>query len=197
MASYLDQKQVTARVVTIGGAVNTVYLRSRPSTHDVDFFLGNATSPQHNVIHEAARYANKQTRGALGAEWFNNSTQLFMPPHVQQDLANAAFQQNVVIYNKVGRGGGLVVYGAPWSYALCGKFNRLCESSPRPYDLADAVVYLHEHLRRAGQQTVSVHLICRWCQQYHKQVTNEVIQQVDEAYYRAYGHRPIDWRSQT
>ena len=197
MAAWLAQNGVTANIVTVGGAVNTLYLRSRDNTHDVDFFLANPTAPEHTAIHQAARHANRQVNGALGADWFNNATQVMMGRQVQQSLAAGAFQQNTIVYQRMGNGGGLRIYAAPWSYAFCGKLNRLCEVSHRSYDLADAISYLHEYLRTSGQQTVSARKIFGWCQQYRKNVTEAVLQRVDEAYRQAYGYRPIDWQSQS
>ena len=159
VGTYLDQHRVTARIVTVGGAINTIYLRSRKSTHDVDFFLANADSPEYRFVHEAARSATRQTQRPLGANWLNNATQLLMPRDVQQSLAAAAFEQNVIIHRYVGQGGGLIVYAAPWSYAFCGKLNRLCEDNPRPYDLSDAVEYLHQYLLAIGRQTVSAYRV--------------------------------------
>jgi len=77
MGQYLDQRGVNATVVTVGGAVNTVYLQSRHSTHDVDFFLATPTAAEHTVIHEAARssaHSERSQRGEIGANWFNNAT---------------------------------------------------------------------------------------------------------------------------
>lgn len=47
MGEYLDRQGITARVVAVGGAVNTIHLRSRQSTHDVDFFMDDPQSPIH------------------------------------------------------------------------------------------------------------------------------------------------------
>ncbi|KAF4448391.1 hypothetical protein F53441_8199 [Fusarium austroafricanum] len=195
VAAFLDRQGVRTQLVTVGGAVNTLYLQSRISTHDVDFFLENASSSTHHAIHEAARFANRQRGGRLGAEWLNNATQLFMPVQLQQTLFRAALEQGVVVFE----GGGLRVYAAPWSYAFCGKLNRLSDplsgGEPRPYDLADAVVYLHEYLRTTGRQTVGVRQVREWCKQYNKKMTDEVLRRVDDAYYQQYSRRAIDWRA--
>jgi hypothetical protein len=143
------------------------------------------------MIHEAARHANRQLGGALGAEWFNNSTQIMMGRRVQEDLADSAFKQGTVIFQN----SGLRIYAAPWSYAFCGKLNRLCTEAPRPYDLADAVVYLHEYLQTNGRQSVSASRVYRWCQGFGKNVTEAVLRSVDKAYRRKYGRTAIDWSS--
>ncbi|OAA59610.1 hypothetical protein SPI_05808 [Niveomyces insectorum RCEF 264] len=193
MAAHHAQKNVTAKLVTVGGAVNTLYLQSRDTTHDVDFFLPDPQSPDHRAIHEAARHANRLVNGALGGEWLNNSTQLMMGRHVQHRLANEAFQQNTIVYDRVNHHGGLRIYAAPWSYAFCGKLNRLCTKNPRPYDIADSVVYLHEYLQSTRQHKVGAKTVFKWCEEYGKNVTKAVLQNVDEAYYTKYGVRAIDW----
>ena len=69
MGQYLDQRGVNATVITVGGAVNTVYLQSRRATHDVDFFLATPTAAEHTVIHEAARsaaHSERSQRGEIG-----------------------------------------------------------------------------------------------------------------------------------
>lgn len=193
MASHLQQHGVMVNAVAVGGAVNTMYLKSRQTTHDVDFFLRNPSAPEHNMIHQAARHANRQLGGSLGADWFNNTTQIMMGRRVQEDLATAAFKQNTIIFQSGDQKGGLRIYAAPWSYAFCGKLNRLCEERPRPYDLADAVVYLHEHLRSRNRQSVSAKEVYGWCKAYGKKVTEIVLRRVEEAYYNQYGRRAIEW----
>lgn len=41
--------------------MNTINLRSRMTTQDIDFFTEDATSQIHWIMHEAARYANRQS----------------------------------------------------------------------------------------------------------------------------------------
>ncbi|KAK7425301.1 hypothetical protein QQZ08_008198 [Neonectria magnoliae] len=90
--------------------------------------------------------------------------------------------------------GGLKVYAAPWQYAFCRKLNRLCDTDPRPYDLTDAVVYLHECFREGVRETVGIRRVRQWCQHFNKIMTDEVLRRVDEAY-EAYGRRAIDWHT--
>lgn len=47
----------------------------------------------------------------------------------QQELANAAVRQYVVIFEKISAQGGLRIYAAPWAYMFCGKMNRLTEGN--------------------------------------------------------------------
>lgn len=119
MPAYLAPKQVSARVVTVGGAVNTVLLRSRDTTNDVDFFSEDGTAQVNLLIHEAARDVNRKRGKALGAAWFNNSTQLYMGRERALRLTMAAIDQNEIVYNGLNsRGYGLQVYAAPWGRTL-------------------------------------------------------------------------------
>ncbi|KAI1388825.1 uncharacterized protein F4822DRAFT_259240 [Hypoxylon trugodes] len=192
MATYLDREQVTIRVVAVGGAINVLYFQSRETTHDVDFFLGNSRSPQNHVLGDAARYANKAFYNELGTEWFNNSNQICIPGKIQKGLADAAIKQDAIVYSGEGANGGLVIYAAPWSYAFCGKLDRLCGDNPNSYDLEDAIEYLNEYLYTKREHWVPLHRIARWCKTYQKKVTREVIRQIDDAYYARFGRRGID-----
>ncbi|KAF4978991.1 hypothetical protein FZEAL_4722 [Fusarium zealandicum] len=193
MAEYLDECGVDTSVVIVGGAVNTVYLRSRQSTHDVDFFLDDPASKDYVSLHNAARFANSKAQGRLGEEWFNNSTQLFMARDVQTALVQEAKQQNELVFEHRGCNGGLRVYAAPWTYALCSKLNRLCDINPRAYDMADAVVYLDRYLSVIGEGYISAQAVNEWCRWYHHDVTRGVLKQLDESFSRKYGYKPIIW----
>lgn len=41
MATYIRSQNANINIVTVGGAVNTIYLQTRAATQDVDFFGGN------------------------------------------------------------------------------------------------------------------------------------------------------------
>lgn len=66
MATYLGQRGIHATVVVAGGAVNTVLLRSRETTGDVDFFTRGKGDPQIREVYEAAKNANGARGGILG-----------------------------------------------------------------------------------------------------------------------------------
>ncbi|EEU45612.1 uncharacterized protein NECHADRAFT_80690 [Fusarium vanettenii 77-13-4] len=193
MAEYLDQCGIEANVVVVGGAVNTVYLGSRESTHDVDFFLEDPASKEYMSLDLAAKFANRQAEGRLGEEWFNNSTQLFMARDVQTSLVRQAKRQNAVVFEKRGAKGGLKVYAAPWTYAVCSKLNRLCEINPRSYDMDDAVVYLNRHLILTAENYVKSRELYDWCRRYSHDVRPEILKQLDEKYLQSYGYKPIVW----
>ncbi|KAJ5355837.1 hypothetical protein N7517_010446 [Penicillium concentricum] len=135
MADYLYGQGVNLTIYVAGGAVNTIYLRSRHSTGDVDFFGSNEQSRQ---LKDASKYAQRHSESQFRANWFNNSMSLFLGRAMEQDLIGASHHQNAILFGK----SGLTVYGVPWEYALCGKTDRLTKPNKRPYDTADAVAYL-------------------------------------------------------
>ncbi|UPL01404.1 hypothetical protein LCI18_012338 [Fusarium solani-melongenae] len=193
MAEYLDECGIETSVVVVGGAVNTVYLSSRESTHDVDFFLEDPASKEYMSLDNAAKFANHKAEGRLGEEWFNNSTQLFMARNVQTSLVGQAKRQNAVVFEQRGTNGGLKVYAAPWKYALCSKLNRLCEINPRSYDMDDAVVYLSRHLSLTAETYVKSRELYDWCRSYNHDVRREILKQLDDRYFQSYGYKPIIW----
>jgi predicted nucleotidyltransferase len=77
VAQRLAKKEKNITIIAIGGAVNTVLLRSRQSTGDVDFFYNTKQkSADVSSVVQAAREVAHQ-RG-LGDAWLNNHTAVFM-----------------------------------------------------------------------------------------------------------------------
>ncbi|XWW96259.1 hypothetical protein V2A60_004232 [Cordyceps javanica] len=121
--------------VTVGGAVNTVYLVSRASTHDTEFFLPHPDDSRHRALTVAARHTNRRTGGILCAEWFNNAAQLPLGAANQSKLASVAFEQNVVVYDNTSSAGGLRLYAAPWPYAISAQLGRISTRRCRAHDM--------------------------------------------------------------
>lgn len=185
VSAYLAQKQASANVITAGGAVSTVLLGSRKTTHDVDFFTADGAAQVNLDIREAATYANERRSGDLGAAWFNNATQLFMSEERAQALASDAVRQNEIVYDGLNSfGHGLRVYAASWEYALCGKMNRLTEGRGKPYDLNDAVEYLLRYFQKSQTRSLPADTIKQWCARWKHRVTDEVLRRLDEEYHR-------------
>lgn len=65
-------------VISVGGAVNTIYLQSFSTTHDVDFSSNFPAAKDYEILLKATRKAIKKDR-LLRGEWLNNRTVLFMP----------------------------------------------------------------------------------------------------------------------
>lgn len=88
VAAYVEQKGCHVTVIAIGGAVNTMYLRSRNTTHDVDFFNSRLTVKEYeHLINGAKRVA--ESNPLLQEEWFNNVEPHHpVHPHREADYVN-------------------------------------------------------------------------------------------------------------
>ncbi|KAL8924206.1 MAG: hypothetical protein Q9208_004170 [Pyrenodesmia sp. 3 TL-2023] len=182
MADYIDSQRQEIIIITVGGAVNTLLLQTRESTHDVDFLGTNLNNDQRILLDEAAKYAERRSATPLGAEWFNSQTMLWLPPDVHRIVTEEALRQDEVVFYKR----GLKVVAAPWNYALCGKMNRLVRpDQARPYDLSDAVSYLRHYIQKHGGP-VSAARVKDWCQRYQKVTSDDVIRAINDEYRRRY-----------
>ncbi|KAJ6023494.1 uncharacterized protein N7446_013857 [Penicillium canescens] len=184
MAEYLHRQGVNLCIYVAGGAVNTIYLRSRHTTGDVDFFGANDKS-RH--LRDASKYAQQRSTCQLGANWFNNSMSLFLTRTIEQDLIAAARRQNAVLFSKP----GLAVYAVPWEYALCGKTDRLTKSDRRPYDTSDAVAYLSQCIKGNRGRAIQAQQVEAWARKYNKAVSRSVLIEIDAAYKRSHGEHGI------
>ncbi|KAL2838045.1 hypothetical protein BJX68DRAFT_249276 [Aspergillus pseudodeflectus] len=184
MADYLRQQGTNLTIYVAGGAVNTIYLRSRHTTGDVDFFGSNE---QSRLLKDASKYAQQHSLAQLGANWFNNSMSLFLGRSLEQDLMYASHQQGVVLFTEP----GLTVYAVPWEYALCGKTDRLTKPTKRSYDAADAVAYLHQCVIANNGHPVRVRQVEAWAKKYNKAVTEQVLRGIDTLYKTKYGKHGI------
>lgn len=184
MAEYLRQQRTHLTIYVAGGAVNTIYLRSRHTTGDVDFFGANE---QSRLLRDASKYAQQRSKSQLGASWFNNSMSLFLTRTLEQELMGASQRQNAVLFNEP----GLTVYAVPWEYALCGKMDRLTKPDKRPYDAADAVAYLHECVKSNGGRAIQARQVEAWAQKYNKATSVKVLTEIDTLYKGKYGAHGI------
>ncbi|KAL8864100.1 MAG: hypothetical protein Q9174_007470 [Haloplaca sp. 1 TL-2023] len=188
MANYIDSHRQNITVVTVGGAVNTILLRTREATHDIDFFGTNINNNQRMLLDEAAKYAERHSRTPLGGEWFNNQTMLWLPPDVHRRVTDEALRQNEVVFEWP----GLRLVAAPWNYSFCGKMNRLVRpDQARSYDLADAVSYLRRYIHKHGGRPVSKADVVAWCRGYQKDTSAEVMKAVNQEYRRVHGTNAI------
>lgn len=138
VGTYLSKKRTTFTLVTVGGAINTLYLRSRSTTHDVDFFSRTLTYEEIELLRKATAEASIK----LGApeRWLNNQTSVFLQHDVRLRLVQEAADANEVIFSS----GGLIILAAPWRYSLCSKLDRIHAANTDPtkyrtYDMSDAV----------------------------------------------------------
>lgn len=102
MADFIDMQRQRITIITVGGAVNTLLLQNRHSTHDVDFYGTNLSNDQRILLDEAAKYAERKSQTPLGGEWFNNQTMLWLPPNVHRKVTQEALEQNKVVFHRRG-----------------------------------------------------------------------------------------------
>ena len=77
VADELAAKGKNVTIVSVGGAVSTLYLKSRAQTGDVDFFYNTKQKSEDvSAIVAAAKLAAKTLR--TGEAWLNNHTVLFI-----------------------------------------------------------------------------------------------------------------------
>jgi hypothetical protein len=149
VGDYLRKKRKNLILIAVGGAINTLYLHSRISTHDADFFSRNLTYEELTVLNKACQKASTTT--GAPTRWLNNQTSLYLTHDVRLGLVAKAIAANVVIFQR----GGLTLLAAPWRYSLCSKLNRIHqairdESKRRDYDIDDAAAYLNRLVVEKG-----------------------------------------------
>ncbi|KFG79540.1 hypothetical protein MANI_021888 [Metarhizium anisopliae] len=190
VARYISHRGKNIAVIAVGGAVNTLYLQSRSTTHDVDIFGSTFTNQARMLLDEAMQDAQRLYRG-LGTDWLNTETQMWMPGPLHSRLTEAAERQNVRVFDMP----GLTIYAAPWAYAFSAKVNRILTGGDqaRPYDLDDAVSYIHEYIRAHGDQPVPTATALDWARQFHHESTANFLRtRVNQAYRRRYGGNAFD-----
>lgn len=142
---------------------------------------------QSRLLKDASKYAQQQSKIQLGTNWLNNATTLFVPRALQAQLVQDAILQNVVLFQEQ----GLTVLAAPWSYALCGKTNRMSGPDQRPYDDQDAVACLHEYILSNSKKPLESQEKREWGKKYDKMVTIDALRQINNMYKQSYGQDGI------
>jgi hypothetical protein len=183
VAAHIVKQKRNVTIIAVGGAVNTIHLQSRISTHDVDFFNDNLTAKDLESLINGAKAAAKRDK-RLTEQWLNNRTIFFIPKNQRAALTAAALQQREVIFLAP----GLTVLAAPWDYAFCCKVDRLAGAGIRPaavYDRDDAVEYLSRYLSKHGMAQVQKKTVQMWFAQYSLRWTSAndtVVAEVNAAY---------------
>ena len=193
MAAFLVKRRQQLVVVGVGGAVNVILLRTRPSTHDVDFFNQNLTPKQAALLTEATSFARRQMSTArrieLPVNWFNNRTVIFIPSHLRAELTREAQEQQEVVFEAP----GLTVLAAPWPYAFCSKVNRMSGGDSRSYDVADAASYLHRYLNIHKMKTIPIDDVRAWGTKYGIAMADEQLRVMEDVYSQLYNSGALAW----
>ncbi|KAL4923223.1 uncharacterized protein BDV17DRAFT_296559 [Aspergillus undulatus] len=87
MAAYLHQRRAQLTVIAVGGAINTLYLRTRSSIHDADIFGSMMDTTACMLLDEAMQHAIRQVTTALSTDWFNTEIQMWLSPDLHRQLA--------------------------------------------------------------------------------------------------------------
>ncbi|AEO67565.1 uncharacterized protein THITE_53192 [Thermothielavioides terrestris NRRL 8126] len=191
VSQFMERRNRHLSVIAVGGAVNTLYLRSRATTHDVDVF-GSDFGNESRILLDAAMHDAQQHIPELGTDWLNTETQLWMPGRMHDELTQMAREQNVQVYH----GRGLTILAAPWAYAFTAKLSRILlgGAHARSYDLADAVTYIHEYIRAHGNQPVPIATVFDWARRWHHEITDDLLRnRVDPEYVRRYGRHAFTY----
>ncbi|KAL9086831.1 MAG: hypothetical protein Q9165_006978 [Trypethelium subeluteriae] len=138
------------RIVATGGIVNCLFLNSRPSTKDINFFTTELSQNQWNLLREAIAKVYKYQALAMTDNCGG---------HVPQDslslITRQAIHDNVLIFQHR----ALSLYAAPFDFQMLAKIDRWgsddVKNPPLIYDLPDAAVYLHQYLNRSRYDMVS------------------------------------------
>lgn len=173
----------TITVIAVGGAVNTIFLRTREATHDIDFFHSSATASEISLISQAGKQVDDAHGGQLGGNWLNNTTALFLKHDMLKFLTREAETQNEVVFQE----SGLRVLAAPWDYAFCSKLDRISKGTGREYDATDAATYLNRYVLLHGNAPVEAAATRKWAKLYQTQVTDRDLQTVNAEYQRLFG----------
>lgn len=195
VAQYLREQGENMTLVAVGGAVNTILLQSRSSTHDVDFFGHVLTPPHLGRLRDAGRYAIERSSAPLSMDWLNNATAR-MPGVVEQldELVGASVSQNAVLFSNP----GLTVVAAPWNYAFIKKVSRITQGTGRSYDAADAVAYLHQFIISSNSnRPVTFETVQGWGKRYKALCPIEILQPINELYRQTHGVDGIVFPSQS
>lgn len=113
VAASIAKAKGNVTVITVGGALNALYLRSRLVTHYVGFFNNRLTVKEYEILTKATKEATKRDN-LLAERWFNNRNVFFVPIEKRSALTAKAFRQHEVVFTVP----GLTVLAAPWQYAF-------------------------------------------------------------------------------
>lgn len=100
MAEYLRQQRVNLTIYVAGGAVNTIYLRSRHTTGDVDFFGANE---QSRALKDASKYAQQRSKSPTRCELVQQFHVTVPQPRSGAGPHGCiSRRQNVVLFSELG-----------------------------------------------------------------------------------------------
>ncbi len=193
VATYIHQRRRRQlHLVVIGGVVNTILLKTRHATEDVDLLTVNLSRDDATLLTQAARFVREQNPDLhLDENWLNSNAGLFVQPELRSIIIQEGIAQNEIVFNAP----GLTLYAAPYSYAIVAKLNRIAGQGARSHDLGDVVAYLRRYLSLRNESHITMRQIESWCREYRSScsglILHNVIEAVSQEYLRVFGEQSI------
>jgi hypothetical protein len=178
VAKELQKRKQSVTIVAVGGAINTVLLKTRASTADVDFFGIDKRLPPG--LTDAIKAAVKTV--GINEGWLNNHTALFIDNDRINSLFAEAVNDNTIIFKKP----GLTVLAAPWRYCLVAKLDKAGKSGAKAYDIDDAAAYLHELVKKTSGPVTKAKLRM-WAKEFNISLSEGPIGKLATTYQAKYG----------
>jgi len=99
VAHYLHSCGKNLVLIAVGGAVNTILLHTRQSTHNVDLFSPAFSGSELSIFRSAIKYAEQRSPASLGENWLKNETgTISSTAQNVPNLIELAKQQNDVVF---------------------------------------------------------------------------------------------------
>jgi len=172
VADYIAKRGRHIKMVAAGGIVSTLYLQTRDTTYDVDLFGSNCGNADRRLLDDALHDALERFSPLLGTRWLNTKTHLWMSTSVHQTLTKMAEQQEEMVFNRP----GLTLFAAPWDYAFTAKICRISAGKKvKPYDLPDAINYIHRYIQSHGNKAVPMAVILDWANYLEDKINPQVL----------------------
>ncbi|KAF4552082.1 Hypothetical protein D9617_11g009300 [Elsinoe fawcettii] len=192
VGQYISARRRQISIVAVGGIVNTLLLRTRTATQDVDFFTDGVPVEDQRLLVEAARAVRARHASELAQDWMNNHTILYVPRELRQSLVEEGYRQQAIVFQSA----GLNIYAAPWSYAFVSKLDRISTAGKaRDYDPVDAAAYLHQYLSARAAHQIRESMIVEWLQRFQLRTQGDsrraALRSINNAYEQRFGSRPI------
>lgn len=178
VAKELSKRKQSVTIVAVGGAINTVLLKTRASTADVDFFGVDKRLPPG--FNDAIKAAVKSV--GINEGWLNNHTALFIGNDRINSLFTEAVNDNIIIFKKP----GLTVLAAPWRYCLVAKLDKAGKSGAKAYDIDDAAAYLHELVKQTSGPVTKAKLQM-WAKEFNVSVLESSVSRLATTFKAKYG----------
>lgn len=190
----LNKEKRQIRIICSGGACAVAYLRTRPTTKDIDFYT---PSPEDSREITYARYEldmyDSRSRARYPDGWINCE----MGAHVNNLRgADVLFANSVKHGPVLFKGEYFVVYAADWKFQFVGKVKRAFDNLEYAQeegktanldadkDFKDAIAFLHQILL-SRRSPLTLANIKTWYN-YGYFVTHEMVKMVNACYARRY-----------